>query len=82
MSSCREEVFTMPLPTYRPERPNLSRNPERARSSKHALGAMHGGQGMASILARLREARAQVPAPFKESDLEPLPPAWSVLGDL
>jgi hypothetical protein len=69
-------------PPSRLDRPNLARHPDRGRHFKDAAGAAHGGHGMASILTRLRESRMQVPAPFTESDLEPLPPAWSVLGDL
>lgn len=73
----------MPMPTpSRLDRPSFPRSQERGRGVKDTTGAAHGGYGMVSILTRLREARMQVPAPFKESDLEPLPPAWSVLGDL
>ena len=44
----------------------------------------HSGRGLESILARLRQCRAQAPLQFRESELRrgQQTTGWSVLGDL
>ena len=61
-----------------------------ALSSDDPRARGHSGSGMPSILARLRQCRAQTPAPFRGSDFSrdtgdtghTQAPDWSVLGDL